>query len=152
MVGARFDQINMISEGNKFSLYFRFTLAFQSFIGLTSLFPFSLESDESSSSSSSSSNVQRLCTIEDICHMTVRQEQLSSSNAAYPEIEISRKNGIPVYFRFRSQLECMSFLGQLTGYYRLCEKWSFSLCNDIIYPRLKVNTSNNVHGPVKIGN
>ena len=109
------------------------------FIFCFSLFPGG--SGENSPSASST----LLCTVEDLCHITVRHESSPT------EIEISRKTGIPLYFKFRSGLECLSFLSHLTGYYRLCEKWSFSLCNDVVYPRLKYNAANNVHGPLKMG-
>ena len=66
-------------------------------------------------------------------------------------IEISRKNGIPLYFQLASQAEAASLLSLLCGYYRLAEKSTFSLCTEMSFPRLEAWLADKVHGPVSRG-
>ena len=82
-----------------------------------------------------------VCLIEELCNISVRRDDQTG-------LEISRKNGIPIYFTMNSQADSLSFLSLMSGYYRLCEKWSFVLSNLIIYPHLQFNLAHNVHGPV----
>jgi len=80
-----------------------------------------------------------LATIGQICNIALKDGE---------NIEISRKNGIPIYYRLSSLNETFSFLSLLCGYFRLCEKWTFSLCTEINFPVLENMTSNKVHGPI----
>ncbi|KAL0279111.1 UNVERIFIED_CONTAM: hypothetical protein PYX00_000731 [Menopon gallinae] len=82
---------------------------------------------------------QHLCTIDDLCYISVRKEGT---------VEISRKNGIPFYFSFNSKLTMYSFVSLLDGYYRLICKWTFNLCTDVFTPSLKVLHALKCHGPV----
>ena len=86
-------------------------------------------------------NVQTLCSVEDICYITASDDCL--------QLEISRKNGIPCYLKMGNRFDALSFLSHLSGYYRLCEKWTFSLCNAVTYPSLNFNLNNNIHGPIR---
>ncbi len=59
-----------------------------------------------------SDNQQKeLCTLEDICNISVGGED-------WNRIELSRRNGIPLYFMMNGRLEAMAFLSHLSGYYR----------------------------------
>ncbi|CAG7733213.1 unnamed protein product [Allacma fusca] len=84
-------------------------------------------------------NWEHLCTIEDLCFVSMRTDGTA---------EISRKNGIPVCFKFKSQDQVQSFVSHLDGYYRLCEKWTFNLCKDLVSPSLTKLRMNKCHGPV----
>ena len=59
-------------------------------------------------------------------------------------IEISRKNGVPLYFCLASQADQTSLLALLCGYYRLAEKWTFSLCTELRFPVLDRLLANKV--------
>ncbi len=64
---------------------------------------------------------------------------------------MARRNGIPVRLSVDSVMECKSMVSHLAGYYRLCEKWSFSLCSLVHFPvTLDFCMANNVHGPVTL--
>jgi hypothetical protein len=52
---------------------------------------------------------EHLCSIEDLCFMTIRSDAT---------IEISRKNGIPVYVTFLTVPDMISFVSVCDGYYR----------------------------------
>lgn len=81
-----------------------------------------------------------LCSIQELCFVSVQM--------AKNTVEISRKNGIPHYFSFESESQLKSFVSLLDGYYRLSEKWSFSICKEISSPSLSVLKSHKCHGPV----
>lgn len=85
-------------------------------------------------------NWQAICSIQELCFITFKKSRV--------EIEISRRNGIPHYFTFNSERELKSFVSLLDGYYRLSEKWSFSLCSDISSPHLNRLKNNKCHGPI----
>ncbi|CAK9291363.1 unnamed protein product [Gordionus sp. m RMFG-2023] len=80
-----------------------------------------------------------LCNVSQLCFITI-----NSVNS----IEISRKNGIPLYLKFGSQLYLQSFVSLLDGYYRLSQKFTFNLCTDCYSPLLQKLKSLNCHGPV----
>ena len=80
-----------------------------------------------------------IATIDQICNIAVQDAT---------SIEISRKNGVPLYFRLQSACDTTSFLALLCGYYRLAEKWSFSLCTELRFPVLEQLAASKVHGPV----
>ncbi|GAB6032184.1 hypothetical protein CHUAL_010831 [Chamberlinius hualienensis] len=82
---------------------------------------------------------QHVCTIEELCFVSMRNDDT---------VEISRKNGVPQYFKFDSTLKMHSFIGVLDGYYRLMEKWTFNLCKDLPTPFLQILRSMKCHGPV----
>jgi len=77
-------------------------------------------------------------TISQICNIALKDIESG-------DIEISRMNGIPMYFRILHD-ETFALLTLLCGYYRLIEKWTFSLCSEIKYPTPE--GSNKVHGPI----
>lgn len=85
-------------------------------------------------------NWQRICSMQELCFITFKKSEV--------EIEISRRNGIPIYLTFTSERHLKSFVSLLDGYYRLSEKWSFSLCSDISSPHLSRLKNNKCHGPV----
>jgi serine/threonine protein kinase len=87
------------------------------------------------------------CPVEEICY--VASNIGGGGNSEGVSLEISRKNGIPLYLKMTSRQEFMSFVSHLSGYYRLCEKWIFPICNDIAYAALRFNMANNMHGTVK---
>jgi Janus kinase 2/BCL2-associated athanogene 2 len=86
------------------------------------------------------SSTETICNISEICNIALCRDDAS--------IEISRKNGIPLYFRLGSQGEAASLLSLLCGYYRLAEKWTFSLCTELRWPRLEELLAAKAHGPV----
>lgn len=88
--------------------------------------------------------VQTLATVEDICYINL------SEVAEGHRLELARRNGIPLVFVFKDRPRVLSFLGHVCGYYRLSEKWTFSLCGDIIYPSLNFNLANKIHGPIRL--
>ena len=61
---------------------------------------------------------------------------------------VVRRTGIRVYLRLKSKEHTRSFLTLLATYYRLAEKWTFPICDDIKFPDLDFLSSVNVHGPV----
>jgi len=63
-------------------------------------------------------------------------------------VEISRKNGIPIGFKFKMLESANSFVSLLDGYYRLSEKWTFNLCKDLFTPSLVKLRTLKCHGPV----
>jgi len=84
-------------------------------------------------------NSSEVATIDQICNIAVQDPK---------SIEISRKNGVPLYFRLSGPCETNSFLALLCGYYRLAEKWTFSLCTELRFPMLEQLAASKVHGPV----
>lgn len=80
-----------------------------------------------------------ICTIEDLCTISLKKDL---------QIEISRKNGIPIYLAFKSLEEMYSFVSCLDGYYRLSTKWTFNLCRDCVTPSLVRLHALKCHGPV----
>lgn len=74
-----------------------------------------------------------------ICNVALQKEV---------NLEISRMNGIPLYFSLLNSRNTTSLLTLLCGYYRLAEKWSFSLCTELRFPLLEACLSNKVHGPI----
>ncbi|XP_067002399.1 tyrosine-protein kinase hopscotch [Anabrus simplex] len=82
---------------------------------------------------------QQLCTIEDLCYISVRNDGT---------VEISRKNGIPMYLKFQSIPLMFSFVSLLDGYYRLMVKWTFNLCKDVRTPSVQKLYALKCHGPV----
>ena len=86
------------------------------------------------------SAILTLCSIQELCFISVQMVAKT--------VEISRKNGIPHYLTFKSDLLLRSFVSLLDGYYRLTEKWSFSLCKEVSSPRLLTLKSQKCHGPV----
>ncbi|KAF2897768.1 hypothetical protein ILUMI_08399 [Ignelater luminosus] len=81
-----------------------------------------------------------LCTIEELCYVSIRKDSGT--------VEISRKNGIPFSLKFNSVLAMLSFVGLLDGYYRLTCKWIFNLCKDVFTPSLQKLYTMKCHGPV----
>jgi len=80
-----------------------------------------------------------IATIDQICNIAVQDST---------SVEISRKNGVPLYFKLLSPCDTNSLLALLCGYYRLAEKWTFSLCTELRFPVLELLTASKVHGPV----
>ena len=89
-----------------------------------------------------------LCTIEEICNISTTSMDSSKESAAPVNVEIARKNGVPIYLSIPSTSIALSLLTTLCGYYRLSEKWIFILCPSITYPSLETLLKSKVHGPV----
>lgn len=85
-------------------------------------------------------NWERMCSIEELCFISIQSNSLS--------IQIARKNGVPQSLTFPTQASLNSFVSLLDGYYRLSEKWFFSVCRDISSPLLNQLKSKKCHGPV----
>lgn len=83
-----------------------------------------------------------LCSIEDLCFISLSHED------QYGNIEISRKNGVPIYIRTYSVLDMISLVSLLDGYYRLQVKWTFNLCKDLPSPSLQMLMNLKCHGPI----
>lgn len=81
-----------------------------------------------------------LCRIEDLVFVTTRSQDLT--------VEISRKTGVPCYFKLFSTDELEAFVGCLTGYYRLMCTWTFDLCRELSTPSLVFLRTNKCHGPI----
>ena len=86
------------------------------------------------------------CAVEEIINVSVGDEDGLASPGV--SVEISRKSGIPLYLKLPSRPHFASLVSHLGGYYRLCEKWTFSLCGELRHASLQFNMANNVHGPV----
>jgi len=86
-----------------------------------------------------SEEASNVASIDQICNIAVHDPS---------NIELSRKNGIPLYFRLMTPSDTTAFLALLCGYYRLAEKWTFSLSTELRFPVLENMLSNKVHGPV----
>ncbi|KAK4299220.1 hypothetical protein Pmani_028482 [Petrolisthes manimaculis] len=81
-----------------------------------------------------------LCRIEDIVFVSIRHRDLT--------VEVSRRSGTPCYFKLPSIDHLHSFVGCLSGYYRLMCTWTFDLCRELSTPSLNFLRSNKCHGPV----
>ena len=92
----------------------------------------------------SKNSVTEIATIDKICNISVQKRNVQQKG----NIEIYRKNGVPLYFRMRSDMKQNSLLTLLCTYFRLTEKWTFSLCAEIIYPVLDNLSFNKIHGPI----
>ena len=71
----------------------------------------------------SGGNAVRLCTVEELCNISVGGsvndgDDGDGDHDDVTRIELSRKSGIPVYLRMGSKQEALSFLSHLSGYYR----------------------------------
>ena len=84
---------------------------------------------------------KQICTVEELCYISVADSGKG--------IQLGRKNGTHVCFEFSKQAQARSFLTLVSGYYRLCEKWTFSLCDAISFPNLQDLLSDHVHGPIQ---
>ncbi|XP_044265655.1 tyrosine-protein kinase hopscotch [Tribolium madens] len=91
-------------------------------------------------SSESNKDWQRICTIEELGFISIRDDDGT--------VEISRKNGIPFYLKFNSNQLMFSFISLLDGYYRLTCKWTFNICKDVVTPSLQKLYAMKCHGPV----
>jgi Janus kinase 2 len=80
------------------------------------------------------------CPISELSHATTGNNELS--------IQLFRKTGVPLTLEISSLRDSWDLKSLICGYYRLIEKWSFSLCNDIVYPSLQFHLSHSIHGPV----
>ena len=80
-----------------------------------------------------------IASIDQICYIGVQEGRC---------IELSRKNGVPLYFTLHSDQDEAALLSLLCGYYRLTEKWTFSLSTEVRFPTLEWLTVNKVHGPI----
>ena len=80
-----------------------------------------------------------IASIDQICNIAVQDGR---------NIEMSRKNGVPLYFTLLSETDQNSLLSLLCAYYRLTEKWTFSLSTEISFPMLERLSGNKVHGPI----
>ncbi|XP_063888153.1 tyrosine-protein kinase hopscotch-like [Scylla paramamosain] len=81
-----------------------------------------------------------LCCIEDLVFVTTRSQDLT--------VEVSRKTGVPCYFKLSTIEELEAMVGCLTGYYRLMCTWTFDLCRELSTPSLVFLRSNKCHGPI----
>nr|XP_022913814.1 tyrosine-protein kinase hopscotch [Onthophagus taurus] len=79
-----------------------------------------------------------ICSLEDIAFISIRDNT----------VELSRKNGIPIYLFFKKEPEMYSFVSYVDGYYRLSVKWTFNLCRNVITPSLEKLYAMRCHGPV----
>jgi Janus kinase 2 len=81
---------------------------------------------------------QTICVVQDLCFLSVQDTV----------VEVSRKSGSPVILQFSSESRVKSFVSLLDGYYRLSEKWAFSLCKEISTPYLANLKTLKCHGPI----
>lgn len=84
-------------------------------------------------------NWESICSVEDLCFVCIRRDDT---------VEISRKNGVPRYFKLNSTADMHSFVTLLDGYYRLMERWTFNLCKELPTPFLINLRTWKCHGPV----
>ena len=84
-------------------------------------------------------NFTEIASIDQICYIGLQEGRC---------IELSRKNGVPLYFTLYSEQDEEALLSLLCGYYRLTEKWTFSLSTEVRFPSLEWLTANKVHGPL----
>lgn len=81
-----------------------------------------------------------LCRLDDLVFVSIRSQDMTA--------EVSRKTGVPCYFKLQTIDELESFVGCLSGYYRLMCTWTFDLCRELPAPSLVFLRSNKCHGPV----
>ena len=81
-----------------------------------------------------------LCQIKDVCIISA----LHSNHVA----EVYHKTGIPYYFQFYDQDSMESFIGIVSGYYRLMVNWTIDLCKLFETPSIKKLKKSRCHGPV----
>jgi len=84
------------------------------------------------------------CPVEDLCHVSIRQRKEGEDVV---DMEVARRSGIPLHLAIKGRLRAKSALGHLTGYYRLCEKSTFSLCSELPTPLSDGRLKLHVHGP-----
>lgn len=66
------------------------------------------------------------------------------------DIEISLLIGAPILIKFSKEFKLKSFVSLLSGYYRLCEKWNFNICEKYYSPYLYRLKKIRCHGPISI--
>ncbi|XP_045106296.1 tyrosine-protein kinase JAK2-like, partial [Portunus trituberculatus] len=93
-----------------------------------------------SHSPSKKASWSHLCCIEDLVFVTTRSQDLT--------VEVSRKTGVPCYFKLSTMEELEAMVGCLTGYYRLMCTWTFDLCRELSTPSLVFLRSSKCHGPI----
>ncbi|XP_045617240.1 tyrosine-protein kinase hopscotch isoform X2 [Procambarus clarkii] len=81
-----------------------------------------------------------LCRLDDLVFVSIRSQDLTA--------EVSRKTGVPCYFKLQTIDALESFVGCLSGYYRLMCTWTFDLCRELPTPSLVFLRTNKCHGPV----
>lgn len=81
-----------------------------------------------------------LCRLEDLVFVSMRAQDLT--------VEVSRKTGVPCYFKFQAMDALESFVSCLSGYYRLIRTWTFDLCRELSTPSLDYLRKNKCHGPI----
>ena len=86
-----------------------------------------------------SENYEELASIDAVCNIATREGDC---------VELSRRNGVPVNFRMKDECDRKSLITLLCGYYRLTEKWTFSLSTEVSFPVIDNLTKNKVHGPI----
>ncbi|XP_072764255.1 tyrosine-protein kinase hopscotch [Anoplolepis gracilipes] len=91
---------------------------------------------------SSNDDWKTLCTIEDLCFISIDRNDNT--------VNIARKTGQPTILTFKEHTKRMliSFVTVLDGYYRLSIKWTFNLCKEVITPSLDRLYKLKCHGPV----
>ncbi|XP_042221339.1 tyrosine-protein kinase hopscotch-like [Homarus americanus] len=81
-----------------------------------------------------------LCRLDELVFVSTHSRDLT--------VEVSRKTGVPCYFKLQTIDELESFIGCLSGYYRLISTWTFDLCRELSTPSLVFLRRNKCHGPV----
>ena len=94
---------------------------------------------EAATSQAGQENVKKI-SIADICSIALKEDWTS--------LEINRKNGIPL--TLTGLTETKSLVSLLCGYYRLGEKWTFSLCSEFVWPCVQEMLDSKVHSPVPL--
>ena len=84
---------------------------------------------------------KQICTIEELCYISIAESGKG--------IQLGRKNGTHVSFIFSRHDQARSFLTLVSGYYRLCEKWTFSLCDAVTFPYMQSLIQEHIHGPIQ---
>ena len=84
--------------------------------------------------------VERACAVTALCCISTGEDGTT--------IQLIRKDGVPLYLAFDEKSTCHSFLTLVSTYYRLCDKWTFKISEEIKYPILDFLLKYSIHGPV----
>lgn len=100
--------------------------------------------------SSESDNWELLFKMSELMFISVKSSSASLKGSFQNQIEISLLNASPIYITFSDELQLKSFVSLLSGYYRLCEKWNFNICEKFFSPYLYKLKLIRCHGPISL--
>ncbi|XP_066511881.1 tyrosine-protein kinase JAK2-like [Hoplias malabaricus] len=94
-------------------------------------------------------DLQTYCDFPHIVDISIRQASIEGSNKSRV-VSINKQDGKTLELEFSSQIEALSFVSLIDGYYRLTIDGHHYLCKDVVPPRLQEAIENFCHGPISM--